>query len=109
MDEGTLAELALGMVMVFGVFMYLYPGTQMMGFLIAAAAFVGVIYFVRGVIEFALGKPGGIINFWAGVVFIVMVILLYGGMPYVMKMFSYVGLAAGTIAAIILKLGASLV
>ena len=81
MDVDTGYELVLGMIIVFLVFNYLSPGVYTG--LVFLAGLVGAFYLVYGVLDFVRGN--GVSNFWAGVMIIVILAVLFKGMQVVLN------------------------
>jgi uncharacterized membrane protein HdeD (DUF308 family) len=89
MDAETAYEFGLGLVIVLGAFNYLYPGADFFVTMVALVAVFGVILFLKGIAEY-LAQDGEVGNVWAGAMFIMVVAMLFGGLPIVIQAFNYV-------------------
>ena len=88
MDDETIYEFAIALVIIFGAFNYLYPGAAFFATLVTIVALIGVILFVKGLLQYLAGKNKE--NIWAGAILIVFVVILYGGLPTVVNAFKFV-------------------
>ncbi len=88
MDEETFVEFGIGIVIIFSIFNYLYPAAHFFLFLMAALALVGVFLFLKGLLQYA--ASGHKDNIWAGTVFIIILVLLFGGLATVVDSFRFV-------------------
>ena len=88
MDEETIYEFAIALVIIFMAFNYLYPGAAFFTTLITAIALLGVVLFIKGLIQYVAGKNKE--NIWAGTILIMLVVILFGGLPTVINAFKFV-------------------
>jgi len=88
MDDETIYEFAIALVIIFGAFNYLYPGAAFFATLVTAVALIGVILFVKGLLQYLAGKNKE--NVWAGAILILFVVILYGGLPTVINAFKLI-------------------
>jgi len=88
MDEETIFEAAIALVIIFMAFNYLYPGAAFFTTLITITAVVGVLMFLKGVFQYLAYKNKE--NLWAGAILVVMVIILFGGLNTVLDAFKFV-------------------
>lgn len=88
MDEETIIEFAIALVIIFGAFNYLYPGAAFFTTLVTITALLGVLLFLKGVVQYLIGKNKE--NIWAGAILIMLVVILYGGLQTVINAFGFV-------------------
>ena len=88
MDEETIYEFAIALVIIFGAFNYLYPGAAFFTTLVTAVALLGVVLFVKGLLQYLAGNNKE--NIWAGAILIMFVVILYGGLPTVINAFKFI-------------------
>jgi len=88
MDEETFVEFGIGMVIIFSIFNYLYPAAHFFLFLITAIAVIGVFLFLKGLLQYV--ASGHKDNIWAGMVFIMIIVILFGGLNIVLDAFRFV-------------------
>jgi hypothetical protein len=88
MDEETIYEFAIALVIIFGAFNYLYPGAAFFATLVTAVALLGVVLFVKGLLQYMAGNNKE--NIWAGAILVIFVIILYGGLPTVINAFGFI-------------------
>ena len=96
MDEETAYEFGLGIVIIFAIFNYLYAGATFLATLIAIVAIVGVILLLKGLVQYLVGKNKE--NIWAGTIFIIILVIMFGALPTVLKAFGFIlALAVGLV------------
>jgi hypothetical protein len=88
MDEETIIEFAIALVIIFGAFNYLYPGAAFFTTLVTITALLGVLLFLKGVVQYLIGKNKE--NIWAGAILIMLVVILYGGLQTSINAFGFV-------------------
>lgn len=88
MDDETVYEFAIALVIIFGAFNYLYPGAAFFTTLVTVVALIGVVLFVKGLLQYLAGKNKE--NIWAGAILIMLVVILYGGLPTVINAFKFI-------------------
>lgn len=88
MDEETIIEFAIALVIIFGAFNYLYPGAAFFTTLVTITALLGVLLFLKGVVQYLIGKNKE--NIWAGAILIMLVVILYGGLQTAINAFGFV-------------------
>lgn len=88
MDEDTFIEFGLAIVVLFTGFGYIFQGADFITFLITALCFLGIFLFLLGLVQYVAIKKKD--NIWAGIVFITIVVVLFGGLPTVVSTFKYI-------------------
>jgi len=88
MDDETIYEFAIALVIIFGAFNYLYPGAAFFATLVTAVALIGVVLFLKGLLQYLAGKNKE--NIWAGAILVIFVVILYGGLPTVINAFKFI-------------------
>lgn len=88
MKDAKAYELLIGIFIVFMVFSYLYPGSTFYAILLGFAALTGVIFFLRGIVEWIFGKGTG--SMWIGAAICFLLIILFNGLGIVISTFNLV-------------------
>lgn len=86
MEDEKAYELLIGIIIVLIAFNYLYSGTAFYSSLIIFIALVGVIFFIRGVIEWFFGRGTHSMLVGAAICFTLMV--LFNGFSVVLNVFN---------------------
>jgi len=96
MDEETAYEFGLAIVIIFAIFNYLYAGATFLATLIAIVAIVAVILLLKGLVQYLVGKNKE--NIWAGTIFIMILVIMFGALPTVLKALGFIlALAVGLV------------
>lgn len=88
MEDDTFQELTLGFIIVFLGLNYIIPGAYFLGVLFSLIALVAVFFFLKGCVEFAIGR--GTSHLWIGAAMCVVIIVLFGGTNAVLGAFHFI-------------------
>jgi len=88
MDDETAYEFGIGIVIIFGIFNYLYSGAQFFLTLISLVAIIGVVLLLKGLAQYLASNKTE--NIWAGTIFIMILVMLFGGLGTVLNAFNFV-------------------
>ena len=88
MDEETVFEFGIAIVIILGIFNYLYAGSTFFAVLVKLIAVVGVLLLLIGLAQYFVN--GSKDNVWSGTILIMVIVVLFGGLPYVLTALKYV-------------------
>ena len=88
MDEETVFEFGIAIVIILGIFNYLYAGSTFLAVLVKLIAVLGVVLLLFGIAQYFL--KGSKDNVWSGTILIMIIVVLFGGLPYVLTALKYV-------------------
>lgn len=88
MDEETIYEFGIAIVIILSIFNFLHPGADFIAIAVIIIALIGVFLFLKGLAQYVIGKEKE--NIWAGVILIMIVAVLFGGLSTVLDAFRLV-------------------
>ena len=83
MDEDSIYEFAIGIVVVLGIFNYLYPGANFIATFTIIVVLAGILLLIKGLAQYSVSNEKN--NIWAGAAFLMIIAILFGGLNTVLN------------------------